>query len=49
MTAAPVEKKLNGHEPRFDPRGLAEAEAIRTKAAAEADALRIEAQGKADA
>ena len=49
MTAAPVEKKLNGHEPRFDPRGLAEAEAIRTKAAAEAEALRIEAQGKADA
>lgn len=49
MTAAPVEKKLNGHEPRFDPRGLAEAEAIRIKAAAEAEALRIEAQGKADA
>jgi chemotaxis protein histidine kinase CheA len=49
-----VEKKVNGTpvaspEPRFDPRALAEAEAIRTRAAADAEALRIEAQGKADA
>jgi hypothetical protein len=49
-----VEKKVNGTpmaspEPRFDPRALAEAEAIRTRAAAEADAARIEAQGKAEA
>jgi chemotaxis protein histidine kinase CheA len=49
VTAAPVEKQLNGRAPGYDPRGLAEAEAIRTKAAAESDALRIEAQGKADA
>lgn len=53
MTATSVEK-VNGTpktspEPRFDPRALAEAEAIRTRTAAEADALRIEAQGKADA
>ncbi|MDQ0758723.1 hypothetical protein [Streptomyces canus] len=49
-----VEKKVNGAslaspEPRFDPVALAEAEAIRTKAAAEAEALRIEAAGKAEA
>jgi hypothetical protein len=49
-----VEKKVNGTpvaspEPRFDPRALAEAEAIRTRAAAEADALRTEAAGKAEA
>ena len=49
-----VEKKVNGTpmaspEPRFDPRALAEAEAIRTRAAAEAEAARIEAQGKAEA
>ncbi|MEU8902170.1 hypothetical protein [Streptomyces mirabilis] len=54
MTAMSVEKKVNGTpvaapEPRFDPRALAEAEAIRTRTAAEADALRIEAQGKAEA
>jgi hypothetical protein len=47
-------EKVNGTpmaspEPRFDPRALAEAEAIRTRAAAEADAARIEAQGKAEA
>ncbi|MFE2832207.1 hypothetical protein ACFXI6_14335 [Streptomyces mirabilis] len=53
MTAVSVEK-VNGTpktspEPRFDPRALAEAEAIRTRTAAEADALRIEAQGKAEA
>ncbi|MGW2010882.1 hypothetical protein [Streptomyces nigrescens] len=45
--------KVNGQpvadEPRFDPVALAEAEAIRTRAAAEADALRTEAEGKADA
>lgn len=49
-----VEKKVNGTpmaspEPRFDPRALAEAEAIRTRAAAEAEAARIEAEGKAEA
>jgi hypothetical protein len=49
VTAVSVEKKVNGHEPRFDPRALAEAEAIRTKADAEAQALRIEAEGKAEA
>ncbi|MFJ4932339.1 hypothetical protein ACIP8U_00510 [Streptomyces pseudovenezuelae] len=53
MTATSVEK-VNGKplaspEPRFDPVALAEAEAIRTKAAAEAEAIRIEAQGKAEA
>lgn len=53
MTATSVEK-VNGSpktspEPRFDPVALAEAEAIRTRAAAEAEALRAEAQGKADA
>lgn len=54
MTAMSVEKKVNGThvtspEPRFDPRALAEAEAIRTRAEAEAEAARIEAQGKAEA
>ena len=49
-----VEKQVNGRavaspEPRFDPVALAEAEAIRTRAAAEADAIRAEAAGKADA
>jgi len=53
VTATSVEK-VNGTpktspEPRFDPRALAEAEAIRTRAAAEADALRTEAAGKAEA
>ncbi|WP_171117817.1 MULTISPECIES: hypothetical protein [unclassified Streptomyces] len=51
MTATSIEK-VNGHaaaEPRFDPVALAEAEAIRTRAAAEAEAARIEAEGKADA
>lgn len=49
----PVEKKVNGapvaSEPRFDPRALAEAEAIRTRAAAEAEAARIKAEGEAEA
>lgn len=54
MTAVSVEKKVNGTpvaspEPRFDPRALAEAEAIRTRAAAEADALRTKAEGEAKA
>lgn len=49
MTAMSVEKKVNGHTPGYDPRSLAEAEAIRTRAAAEAEALRIEAEGKAEA
>ncbi|MFJ9740841.1 cell envelope integrity protein TolA [Streptomyces sp. NPDC101166] len=49
MTAVSVEKKINGTEPRFDPRALAEAEATRIKAAAEAEAIRIEAEGKAEA
>ncbi|GAA1065231.1 hypothetical protein [Streptomyces asiaticus] len=49
-----VEKQVNGTpvpaaEPRFDPRALAEAEAIRTEAKAKAEALRIEAEGKAKA
>jgi chemotaxis protein histidine kinase CheA len=49
-----VEKKVNGTpmaspEPRFDPRALAEAEAIRTRAAAEAEAARIKAAGEAEA
>lgn len=49
MTATSIEK-VNGHaEPRFDPRALAEAEAIRTRAAADAEAARIEAEGKAEA
>ncbi|MER5875489.1 hypothetical protein ABT119_06110 [Streptomyces sp. NPDC001910] len=53
MTAVSVER-VNGTpvaspEPRFDPVALAEAEAIRTRAAAEAEAARIEAEGKAEA
>jgi chemotaxis protein histidine kinase CheA len=53
VTATSVEK-VNGKplaspEPRFDPVALAEAEAIRTRAAAEAEALRIAAAGKAEA
>lgn len=53
MTATSVEK-VNGApktspEPRFDPVALAEAEAIRTRAAAEADAARIKAEGEAKA
>lgn len=47
MTATSIER-LNGHD-RFDPVALAEAEAIRTRAAAEAEALRKEAEGKAEA
>lgn len=54
MTATSVEKKVNGHavaspEPRFDPVALAEAEAIRARAAAEADAVRTKAAGEAKA
>lgn len=54
MTATSVEQQVNGRavaspEPRFDPVALAEAEAIRTRAAADAEARRIEAAGKADA
>lgn len=48
MTATSVEK-VNGHAPGFDAVALAEAEAIRTRAAAEADAARIKAQGEAEA
>ncbi|MEU3613477.1 hypothetical protein ABZ725_14335 [Streptomyces sp. NPDC006872] len=53
MTATSVEK-VNGTpktspEPRFDPVALAEAEAIRTRAAAEANAARIDAEAKAEA
>lgn len=53
MTATSVEK-VNGHavaspEPRFDPVALAEAEAIRTRAASEAEAARIKAEGEAKA
>lgn len=49
MTAVSVEK-VNGHtEPRFDPRALAEAEAIRKRADAEAEAIRTKAQGEAKA
>ncbi|MGW5197346.1 hypothetical protein [Streptomyces spiralis] len=49
MTATSIEK-VNGHaEPRFDPRALAEAEAIRARATADAEAARIEAEGKAEA
>lgn len=55
MTATSVEK-VNGTpktspEPRFeyDPVALAEAEAIRTRAAAEAEALRVKAAGEAKA
>jgi hypothetical protein len=49
-----VEKQVNGTpktspEPRFDPRALAEAEAIRTRAAAEADAVRTKAEAEAEA
>jgi chemotaxis protein histidine kinase CheA len=49
VTATPIEKKLNGQTPGYDPRALAEAEAIRKRADAEAEALRIKAQGEADA
>lgn len=54
MTATSVEKKVNGSpvaspEPRFDPVALAEAEAIRTRAAAEAEAARVRAAGEAKA
>lgn len=53
MTATSVEK-VNGTprtstEPRFDPVALAEAEAIRARAAAEADAARIKGEGEAKA
>ncbi|MFL4904843.1 hypothetical protein ACJ6WF_17050 [Streptomyces sp. MMS24-I2-30] len=53
MTAVSVEK-VNGTpvaspEPRFDPVALAEAEAIRTRAAADAEAARIKAEGEAEA
>jgi chemotaxis protein histidine kinase CheA len=54
VTATSIEK-VNGHtvashaEPGFDPRALAEAEAIRTRAEAEAEAARIKAQGEAEA
>jgi hypothetical protein len=54
VTATSVER-VNGTplpaEPRFeyDPVALAEAEAIRTRAAAEADAVRREAEGRAEA
>jgi hypothetical protein len=53
VTATSVEK-VNGTpktspEPRFDPVALAEAEAIRTRAAAEAEAERIKARGEAKA
>jgi hypothetical protein len=48
VTATSVEK-VNGHAPGFDPRALAEAEAIRTRAAAEAEAARIKAEGEAEA
>jgi hypothetical protein len=40
---------LTSPEPRFDPVALAEAEAIRTRAAAEADAVRAKAAGEAKA
>jgi len=48
VTATSIEK-VNGHDHGFDPRALAEAEAIRTRAAADAEASRIEAEGKAEA
>ncbi|KMS71747.1 hypothetical protein ACH49_24260 [Streptomyces leeuwenhoekii] len=51
MTATSIEK-VNGHaaaDHGFDPVALAEAEAIRTRAAAEAEAARIAAEGKAEA
>ncbi|MFI5649939.1 hypothetical protein ACIA71_01800 [Streptomyces anulatus] len=52
MTTSPPQ--VNGHkrptsEPRFDPVALAEADAVRTRAAAEAEAVRIKAEGEADA
>jgi chemotaxis protein histidine kinase CheA len=49
VTAAPVEKQLNGRTAGFDPVALARAEAIRTEATAKADAARIEAEAKAEA
>lgn len=49
MTAAPVEKRLNGHTPGFDAVALAKADAIRAEAAAKAEALRIKAEGEAEA
>jgi chemotaxis protein histidine kinase CheA len=48
VTATSIER-LNGHDRGFDPVALAEAEAIRTRAAAEAEAMRKEAEGKAEA
>jgi hypothetical protein len=48
VTATSIER-LNGHDRGFDPIALAEAEAIRTRAAAEAEARRIEAEAKAEA
>jgi flagellar biosynthesis GTPase FlhF len=48
VTATSIER-LNGHDHGFDPVALAEAEAIRTRAAAEAEAARIQAEGKAEA
>ena len=53
MTATSVER-VNGTpatspEHRYDPVALAEAEAIRTRAAAEAEAMKTRAQGDADA
>ncbi|GAP46896.1 hypothetical protein [Streptomyces azureus] len=47
MTATSFEM-VNGQD-RFDPVALAEAEAIRTRAAAEAEAARIKAEGEAEA
>jgi hypothetical protein len=49
VTATTTEKRINGHAPGYDPRALAEAEAIRTRADAEREALIVEAQGKAEA
>ncbi|MEH0552564.1 hypothetical protein [Streptomyces sp. B21-101] len=49
MTAAPVEKSINGRTPGFDAVALAKAEAIRMEAAAKAEAARIKAQGEAEA
>jgi hypothetical protein len=49
VTAAPVEKRLNGTTPGFDAVALAKADAIRAEAAAKAEALRIEAEGRAEA
>ncbi|MFJ4356897.1 hypothetical protein ACIP25_11570 [Streptomyces massasporeus] len=48
MTATSIER-LNGHDRGFDPVAMAEAEAIRTRAAAEAEALCKEAEAKAEA